>query len=153
VNGSAINVDAAPATYAEVRRHWNSGDVVELQLPMPAQLIEANPLVEETRNQVAIKRGPIVYCLESPDLPEGIRMQDLVVPAGTKLRPHHRPELLEGVTVIEAATLVRKSVDWGGALYRPLQRYAERHINVSFIPYYAWSNRGASEMSVWLPTN
>jgi DUF1680 family protein len=152
VNGSAINVDVAPATYAEVRRHWNSGDVVELQLPMPAQLIEANPQVEETRNQVAIKRGPIVYCLESPDLPEGMRVQDVVVPAG-KLRPRHRPELLEGVTVIEAATLVRKSVDWGGALYRPLQRHAERHINVSFIPYYAWSNRGASEMSVWLPTN
>ena len=49
--------------------------MVELDLPMPARLIEANPLVEETRNQVAIERGPIVYCLESPDLPKGVRVR------------------------------------------------------------------------------
>ena len=52
---------------------------------MPARLIEANPLVEETRNQVAIKRGPIVYCLESPDLPKGVRVQDVAIPADAKL--------------------------------------------------------------------
>ncbi len=46
---------------------------------MPVRLIEANPLVEETRNQVAIQRGPIVYCLESPDLPEGVRVKDVAV--------------------------------------------------------------------------
>jgi DUF1680 family protein len=59
VNGSPLNIKTTPATYAEVRRGWRPGDVVELQLPMPARLVEANPLVEETRNQVAIQRGPI----------------------------------------------------------------------------------------------
>ena len=75
VNGQPANATATPGTYAEIRRNWKPGDMVELQLPMPAQLIEANPLVEETRNQVAIKRGPIVYCLESPDLPEDVRVR------------------------------------------------------------------------------
>ena len=49
---------------------WKKGDKIELVLPMEAKLIEANPLVEETRNQVAVKRGPVVYCLESIDLPK-----------------------------------------------------------------------------------
>lgn len=153
MNGSPANVTAAPGTYAELRRHWQPGDTVELELPMPARLIEANPLVEETRNQVAVQRGPIVYCLESPDLPEGVRVQDVVVPADVKLVPKSddRRSDLDGVTVIEATVLARPSGDWSGTLYRPLPQAAEREIAVRFIPYFAWSNRGESEMSVWLP--
>ena len=85
VNGSAASAKAKPGTYAELRRIWKAGDVVELQLPMPARLIEANPLVEETRNQVAIKRGPIVYCLESPDLPKDVRVSGCLNPCGCEI--------------------------------------------------------------------
>ena len=75
---------------------------------MPVRLMEANPLVEETRNQVAVKRGPIVYCLESPDLPEGVRVQDVAVSAGPPSSRHdYDAELLDGVTVIEANALPR----------------------------------------------
>jgi uncharacterized protein len=153
VNGSAVDSRLVPTTYAEVRRHWTPGDVLELQLPTPARLIEAHPNVEETRNQVAIQRGPIVYCLESPDLAGGIRIQDVVVPAEAKLVPRHMAELLQGITAIETEATVRPSGDWGDSLYRPLQRTSQPQIKVRFIPYYAWSNRGTSEMSVWLPTN
>ena len=62
-----------PQSYFEVRRVWQPGDFVDLDLPMPARLMEANPLVEEDLNQVAVQRGPVVYCLESPDLPPGVR--------------------------------------------------------------------------------
>src|SRR5207249_3861383 len=68
---------AQPGTFHEVRKTWKAGDVVELDLPMPVRLIEANPYVEETRNQVAVMRGPIVYCLESTDLPAGVRLLDV----------------------------------------------------------------------------
>ena len=84
VNDKPFDVKTLPATYAEIRRRWSAGDVVLLELAMPAQLIEAHPLVEETRNQVAVKRGPVVYCLESCDLPVGVRVQDVKVPADTK---------------------------------------------------------------------
>jgi DUF1680 family protein len=153
INGSTEDARRVPATYAELRRRWNPGDVVELRLPMPALLMEAHPLVEEARDQVAIKRGPIVYCLESVDLPAGIRVHDIVVPADTKLVPRHRPELLQGLTVLEAPVLIRKSDDWGDTLYRPLQHLHEQQIKVHLIPYYSWANRGESEMSVWLPLN
>lgn len=151
VNGQPVDAPATPGSYAEIRRRWKRGDVVELNLPMPGRLIEANPLVEETRNQVAIQRGPIVYCLESPDLPKGVRVQGVTIPTDAKLIARFDPELLGGVTVIETTALARPSGDWSDKLYRPLSRERAREIRVWLVPYFAWSNRGPSEMSVWLP--
>ncbi len=151
VNDSPATVTATPATYAEIRRRWKQGDVVELQMPMPAQLIEANPLVEETRNQVAVQRGPIVYCIESPDLPAGVRVSDVVVPADAMLVARYDANLLGGVGVVQTNAVSRPTGDWTGKLYQPRRLAAERPIIARFIPYYAWSNRGSSEMSVWLP--
>ncbi len=93
VNGKPPSVPAVPGSYAELRRVWKSGDKVELDLPMPARLIEANPLVEEARNQVVIERGPIVYCLESTDLPKGVRVEDVTIPADAELTAQLRAEL------------------------------------------------------------
>lgn len=151
VNGKAASLKAAPGTYAELRRRWKAGDSVELELPMAARLMEANPLVEEARNQVAIKRGPIVYCLESVDLSKGLRVQDVVMPTNSKLSARYDAKLLDGVVVVEASARVKQSPEWAGQLYRPLRGSAEREIDARFVPYYGWSNRGASEMSVWLP--
>jgi DUF1680 family protein len=118
---------------------------------MPVRLMEAHPLVEETRSQVAVQRGPIVYCLESPDLPDGVRVQDVVLPADGELSARFAADLLQGVAVIEGNVIVNASESWDGKLYRPLQPGRGRQTAVRFIPYYAWSNRGPSEMSVWLP--
>lgn len=151
VNGAAVTTTVKPGTYAEVRQIWKAGDVVELDLPMPAQLIEANPLVEETINQVAVKRGPIVYCLESPDLPQDVRVEDIAIRADGDLSSTYDANLLNGIAVVEATLEVRPSGDWNGKLYRPRDSKAGREIKARLIPYYAWSNRGKSEMSVWLP--
>jgi DUF1680 family protein len=151
LNGSAIKEKPNPGSYAKLRRIWKPGDVVELQLPMAARLVEANPLVEETRSQVAIKRGPIVYCLESPDLPKDVRIVDVSIREDAKLSSRYDAELLNGVEILETQLLVKPSGDWDGKLYRALNQGQTREINARFIPYYAWSNRGPSEMTVWLP--
>jgi DUF1680 family protein len=150
VNRVAVPSKLAPASYAEVRRVWKTGDEVELVLPMPARMIEAHPLVEETRGQVAITRGPIVYCLESPDLPVGTRVQDVVLPINTNLAAKHDERLLQGVSIVEGDAIVRRSANWSGTLYRPLSRGVEERMTVKLIPYYAWGNRGKAEMTVWL---
>jgi hypothetical protein len=151
VNGQPASIPCVPGSYAEVRRRWKSGDLVDLNLPMPARLIEANPLVEEVRGQVAIERGPIVYCLESTDLPNGKRVQDVTIPANAVLTARFDPNLLGGVTVIETTALVKPAGDWSDQLYRPLSRERQKEFRLRFIPYFTWSNRGASEMSVWVP--
>jgi DUF1680 family protein len=124
---------------------------VAIELPMPVQLIESHPLVEETRNQVAVKRGPIVYCLESADLPEGVRVHELAVRPDTSFTRSRQADRLDGITVLQAELVRRKTGEWGSTLYRPWRRPERSVIATQLVPYFAWSNRGESEMSVWLP--
>jgi DUF1680 family protein len=153
INGDPVDAAITPMTYTEIRRRWKPGDVLVLDAPMPVALLESHPLVEETRNQVCVKRGPVVYCLESPDLPKGVRVADVVLPRDAQLTPRHDPELLGGVTVVEGKALARPTGDWTNRLYRPIAAAAaEKPINVRLIPYYAWANRSKSEMTVWMPT-
>ncbi|RZM19528.1 MAG: glycoside hydrolase family 127 protein, partial [Pedobacter sp.] len=87
VNGKAFKGNVKQGQYAEINRKWSKGDKVELKLPMDAQLMESNPLVEESRNQVAVKRGPVVYCLEAADLPAERKLADIVIPASINFQP------------------------------------------------------------------
>jgi DUF1680 family protein len=151
INGQPLNTTWARASYSEIERGWKPGDVVELRLTMPPKLIEANPLVEETRNQVAVQRGPVVYCLESADLPKGVRVQNVGIDGKGKLTTRYDVKLLGGVGIVEADVLVKSSDDWNDKLYRPVGVGDEQAMRVPLIPYYAWSNRGESEMTVWIP--
>jgi DUF1680 family protein len=151
VNGATQSRRPEAGTYAEVRRAWAAGDVVELNLPMPPRLLQAHPLVEEARNQVAVRRGPLIYCVESTDLPGGVRVQDVVIPRGIGLKPRFDPEVLGGVTVLEGRAEAWREPDWSGQLYRELSTSPPEPFDLRLIPYFAWGNRGPSEMSVWLP--
>jgi hypothetical protein len=149
INGTTKVVESG--RYAELRRTWAKGDVVELNLPMKPRLVEAHPLVEEARNQVAVMRGPLVYCLESPDLPKGVGIQSVSLPRDVKLAPRFDKSLLGGVTVLEGNALAATEDRWGDDLYRELKPADARPIDIRLIPYYAWANRGKSEMTVWMP--
>jgi len=151
VNGSAAGAAAKPGSYAEVKRAWKKGDTIELTLPMEPRLLEANPKVEEARNQVAVARGPVVYALESFDLPAGIRPMDIALPATAKLTPRHDASLLGGVTVLEGEGRLISQGDWSMQLYRPVKPGKPESVKLKLIPYYAWNNRGVPYMSVWLP--
>jgi DUF1680 family protein len=151
VNGAAQRPGPEAGTYHEVRRVWSAGDVVELTLPMPVQMLQAHPLVEEARHQVAVKCGPLVYCLESRDVPPGVGILDVAVPASIALKPRFEDKLLGGITVLRGQAEAASETAWGKQLYRELAPTAARGIDVRLIPYYAWGNRGPSEMTVWLP--
>jgi DUF1680 family protein len=157
-NGASVRVNNRPAdfsptpeSYFEIKRAWQAGDFVDLELPMPARLMQANPLVEEDLNQAAVQRGPVVYCLESPDLPAGIKISDIMIPSDFKLTARFDQRLLEGIVVLDGKALARPEENWSGRLYREFQPAELKTINVKFIPYSVWQNRGPSEMSVWLP--
>ncbi|MHC4751427.1 MAG: aceric acid hydrolase [Planctomycetota bacterium] len=151
VNGKHAGDNLKSEQYFEISRLWSAGDVIELILPMPVQLIEANPIVEEVRNQVAVKRGPIVYCLESIDLPDGVQAKDVAISQTIKFQTHYDKDLLGGISVLKGQALILSGSDWGEALYRVMSPQKPRVVDIRMIPYYAWSNRGDSEMTVWIP--
>ena len=149
VNGKGADVEAVPGKYARIERSWKPGDTVALNIPMDIKLIEGHPRIEEVRNQVAIKRGPVVYCLESPDLPEGTGILDVYLPENARLEARYRPDFLGGLTTVRGNVLLRTDKQEG--IYRTINRPAWETAGTTFVPYYAWSNRGQSEMTVWMP--
>ncbi|HJN17130.1 MAG TPA: glycoside hydrolase family 127 protein, partial [Armatimonadota bacterium] len=151
MNGETITPAPDPGSYYRIEREWTAGDVVELSLPMRARLLQAHPEVEETQNQVAIMRGPVVYCLEGVDLPEGVRVEDVHVPRDIQPDATHVPELLGGVTVLEGEAVLRPAAEWDGKLYQEIPAAQDEPVRIRLIPYYAWLNRGECDMRVWLP--
>ena len=116
----------------------------------------ANPLVEENRNQVAIMRGPVVYCLESLDLPDNVTLTEVMIPKDIRLQARFDQDLLKGVVVLEGTACRLPEGEWAkpynaAQLYREFADTQTESIKLRMIPYYAWSNRGISEMTVWLP--
>jgi uncharacterized protein len=124
------------------------GDKIELILHMPATLIESNPLVEETRNRVTVKRGPVVYCLESADLP-GQDVFDVIIPANIKLQPVPMTIANGKVMALTGQAKIAGNTNWKNTLYKELNT-TTKPVKIKLIPYYAWANRGKTDMTVWM---
>jgi hypothetical protein len=135
VNGEALPLDISKG-FARIRRSWQPGDAIELNLPMPVRRLLSHEKVTENSGRVALERGPMVYCAEWVD--NGGRISNIILPDDAPLQAEHRSEMLNGVTVISGKA-------WG--LYEDKPQEQE----FLAIPYYAWSHRGQGEMAVWLP--
>jgi DUF1680 family protein len=153
--GAALKLNGQPAGelkvergYVVVSRNWRSGDVVELTLPMPARRVLAHPNVKADRGLVALQRGPLVYCLEQVDQPEAL--SSICLPDVAGLKAVKEPNLLGGVMVLTAQAQGAQELNWDRALYQPAP--VGRPVAIRAIPYYAWDNRAAGPMKVWLPT-
>jgi DUF1680 family protein len=149
VNGKLVDAALTGGQYKEVKRAWKKGDKIELVMDMPATLIESNPLVEETKNQVAVKRGPIVYCLESADLPNQ-DVFDVAIPATIKLQPLSMKIGNGNLMMLTGEARLLQNNDWKNTLYKEVNTNI-KPVRIKLVPYYAWANRGKTDMTVWLP--
>jgi DUF1680 family protein len=125
-----------------------ANDNIELDVAMPAILLESNPLVEETRNRVTVKRGPIVYCIESADLPNQ-NVFDVVIPANIKLQPQPMKIAEGNIMALTGQAKILQSSNWSNTLYKEINMNY-KSVNIKLIPYYAWANRGKTDMTVWM---
>jgi DUF1680 family protein len=119
---------------AELSRRWTAGEEVVLDLDLPVRVTEPDPRVDAVRGCVAVERGPLVYCLESADAPPGAELEDLRWDPGRAPTTVPRPDLGDG------AVGVAVPVTWRGAAG-----------SAGAVPYFAWANRGAGAMRVWVP--
>jgi DUF1680 family protein len=142
--------------YEPVSGPWKHGDVIERDYSMPVRLIESNPLVEENKNQIAVKRGPLVYCLESIDIDgnsdNSISINDIVIPSDIKFKEIEKTIDGHKMTALEGYALIAPNSSWKGKLYREMTPVSGKKVKITMIPYYAWDNRGSDvDMTVWLP--
>lgn len=151
VNDAQVKTNTTEKGYLVISRAWQAGDRVTLELPMSAKLMEANPLVEESLNQVAVQRGPVVYCLESKDLPADKDIEQVHLAREADFQVRYDAELLGGIALLEGTATVVDTAPWEKELYREVKQRPSQEIALRLIPYFAWGNRGPSEMSVWLP--
>lgn len=132
VNGEKINF-TTHLGYAAITRKWKAGDTVKIKLPMNIRHVIAREEVQDDRGKAALEFGPIVYCVEGVD---NGNIDNFILPDNVALKVEKRSDLLNGVNVIT-----------GGVPFR------NDHGLLKFtaVPYYAWSNRGAGTMKIWLP--
>ena len=117
-------------------------NTVEIDFNMQPVLIEANPLIENNFGRAALQYGPIVYCLEGVDNKEPLRSLAVSKELNAKIT---YDEYFKA-NVIEADGIKYERFD---GLYRPFEAKGEK-IRLKFIPYFAFANRGESDMLVWV---
>jgi hypothetical protein len=147
VNGQPVSCDQRVRGYVRISRNWSPNDTVDLNLPLPARQVYANPLVQADIGRSVVIRGPIVYCVESAD---NSHVPQLALPRSATLGSTFDPDLLGGIVVVSAQGTVAGSP--AQALYSTSpQTYQARSVAIKASPYYANANRGPVDMAVWLP--
>lgn len=134
--------------YLTVHRDWSTGDTVELRLEMPVTRVHSHPLVRSNIGKVALQRGPLVYCLEQAD--NGEHLHELVLPKSAELTARREEGQLGSIVTIQAKARRLDETKWIGALYSQAELPPLKQTTATFIPYYAWANRGEGEMAVWV---
>ncbi|MBC7478952.1 MAG: glycoside hydrolase family 127 protein [Pseudorhodobacter sp.] len=132
--------------YLKITRTWAKGDTVTLNLPMAAERIYAHPDVRQDIGRVALRRGPLVYCLEQQDNPDAVNR--LRLPADAALSDAFEP-LLGGISVLRGQAKAADAAVWGPKLYRT-RPPTETTSPIMAVPYYIWCNRGPNAMQLWL---
>ena len=138
LNGKRLSTPPDKFGYVTIDRSWTTGDVVELDFPVEVRRVVADRRVKDNRGRMAIERGPIVYCVEWPDVDDG-KALDMRIDAKAPLTASTDQALFGGVTVIHAEA-------------RRISSPAAPAKQVTLIPYYLWANRGPGEMTVWIST-
>jgi DUF1680 family protein len=147
VNGEPVHVKSgAEAGYIALRRRWQRGDTVSLSFAMPVERVYAHPDVQADQGRVALKRGPIVYCVEAVDTPAPPHR--LALERNEAIASRIEPELLGGVAILTGTALASEPAE--ASLYRTAP-WPRKRVPFKAVPYHLWDHREAGEMVVWLP--
>ena len=138
--------------YLYIRKDWQDGREITLELPCPVRFVRTDTRVRENTGKIAVMHGPVVYCLEEKDNGDHLNLISL----GHGVRP-------SDVSFEESVIAGRRAL----ILLVPGQREPEvtdqglyydtdsavtdvRPVTLRMIPYFMWANRGENEMQVWI---
>ncbi|MBR1912959.1 MAG: glycoside hydrolase family 127 protein [Treponema sp.] len=138
--------------YLLMHRTFKDGDELEYEMDLQVRVVFANPKVRENIGKAAVMMGPVVYCLEEHD--NGKDLHQLRFVGHPDFYVRYEPDLLNGVNVITCKGFRLCTDDWGeDELYSFEHQLKIKDVPLTFIPYYAWNNRGPGEMMVWVHRN
>lgn len=119
---------------------------------MTPKRLQSHPLVHQNRDCLAIRRGPFIYALESVDQVSGV--SDLRLARIDESAPLESVEMdIEGKSIIAVKTKgssVKLPQDPTSSRDKNETDQEEGPVDLTFIPYFAWGNRGPSDMRVWI---
>ncbi len=131
INGAPQSFQGLENGYAVFSKHWKTGDVVELDLPMPVRRVLALDEVKADRNRFAVMRGPLVFCAEGAD--NDGKVLDKKFPGAVQFSEQRRPDLFGGIVTLRMTQSGQPDA-------------------LTLIPYCMWENRGPNEMEAWFRT-
>ncbi|RNL55736.1 glycoside hydrolase family 127 protein [Pedobacter jejuensis] len=134
VNGKKANYRMEKG-YVIIDRKWQKGDKVEFILPMQVKKIIANEQLVDDKGKISLQRGPLMFCGESIDN-DGV-IASIKIPSNAKFTANFSPDILNGIIKLKTPAI------------NSLSSVAQKNVELTVIPYYAWANRGKGEMSVW----
>jgi DUF1680 family protein len=135
--------------YLYLTKRWEREEKLKLHFPMKIRRLEANLLVRETIGKIAIMRGPIVYCMEEVD--NGPNLHLFRVQKDGSAETEEREIAGTMMTCIKMDGYRQiVSQEEVATLYHDASEENKEALKLSFVPYYAWANRGENEMQVWV---
>ena len=114
-------------------------DVINIEMPFEVRYMRANSHVRADRGCVALSYGPFFYCMEGVD--NGGYLGDIAL-VGNDVE-FGFDDTLSLPTITHSA--IREKTD---ALYS--DELEKEPIKAKFIPYFAYANRGESDMRLWV---
>ena len=118
----------------------NGSNEIEIELNMPVICVKSNKRVHENAGRIAVMRGPILYCAEGVD--NGEDLAGIAVDISSEFKLEESDFILPSLSV---CAYREKDSDM---LYSKAGDDYEK-FTLRLIPYYAFANRGETEMVIW----
>ena len=164
-DGGTESLEMREPGMIRLRRRWQN-ETVTLTFDLGPRVLVADRRIDAVRDCVAFQRGPVVYCLEEPPDPAapglpgaGQADDDIAVRPAGAVAEGALASWLPGAAGLEIEGWHFAADDANGPHegtwpYHDLDSAPAgtwEQAQYLLVPYFAWGNRGAGPMRIWLP--
>lgn len=149
---NGVEQPAAPLEngYLVLTRDWQGETEIRLCLDIRSEWIQANIRVREDGGKAALRRGPMIYCVEETD--NGPLLSDLAADTGAPIAESENRDVAgfgPYPALVTSGTRSGSEIRREQRLYFPLRR-RRAPVTLTAVPYCLWGERVPGEMSVWV---
>ena len=128
---------------------WRDEDQIYLTFSMDVRCVRANTRVREDIGKAAFLRGPVCFCMEEADNGKDLHLLRINAEKMSDIEVERSFRLGHEMCILKVSGYRQEPSEEKSGLYTEFSPAKEKETTLTYIPYYAWSNRGEGEMSVW----